>query len=213
MTGDVFRDLPIPGIDPTPYSMIVSHPCSMRRGVALVDRLQAMPVIAYQRVEFARWADGFVRVLPLPDFPAAGTHHAVNLNEIGMVDASILALERRVACLSERAIALLLQRFFKNQSRVVVSLSRIEEAFGGVMEEIALWEEWNEQLASARVERGEGLDAVMHDEGVAFDEVVGAAAQGTDSTLRDRLSIASERTAVRRTVRQEIKQRLASVGE
>jgi hypothetical protein len=213
MTGDVFRDLPVPGVEASPFSMIVSHPCSMRRGAALAERLQAMPVIEYQQVSFNQWAQGFVRFLPLPDFPSSGAHHAVNLNEVGMVSSSALMLDRRVACLSERAIALLLQRTFKNQSRVVVSLGRIEEAFGGMMEEIALWEEWNEEIAGARVDNGANLDATLEEEAAAFEGFLASSAEGTTSSLRDRLKLVSERTAVRRAVRHEMRRRLGDLAD
>lgn len=121
MTGDVFAGVQIPGCDEHELVMILAHPCSLRRGVKLVDRVQALPVVPHPDISLDAWK-GHYRVLPLPELKGEGTDaYAARLSEFGMVASSELELDKRLSCLAELGIVLLQQRFFHNQSRVKVA--------------------------------------------------------------------------------------------
>lgn len=208
LTGDIFSDLPIPGLDVSDLTMIVAHPCTMRAGASLVERLQAVPVRPYNAVPLEQWPAGHKRAFPLPDL-SDGTPVAAKLNEFGMVKNADLDLDHRVACLSEEGIRLLLQRFFACFGRVTVRLDTIGEALLGPLGEAELLEEWNEKLVAPAVtegaERGPALEAAAVD----FDALLGADGGG-GKPLRADLESAETAAAVRRSVRAELSRRMSS---
>lgn len=209
MTGDVFDGPTIPGCSAHALVIVLSHPCSLRRGVDLVDSVQALPIARYHDVSVAAW-ERHVRVMPLPNMLLTGDHFAARLTEFGMVPANQLNLDHRRCTLSERAVVLLQQRFFHNQSRVKVPLERLFEASAPVFEEVALWERWNDDRARPRVEAGDDREAVLNDEGHSFDAVLrGELEPGL--TLRDALRQPARRAAVRRAVAAAAKHGAADV--
>ena len=141
LTGDVFEELDIPGVDQVGYGMIVTHPCSMRAdGVRLSDKLLIARVAHSTVIPFSRWETGHFKVMPLPDL--MGQHHSVLLDEIGRVSSSALYNRKRVACLSPFGINLLQQRFIWHLTRFLVPTYLLGKAAEGVFEEVDLCEEW-----------------------------------------------------------------------
>ena len=105
MSGDIFRGVGIPGVGDHDVVMLISHPCSMRRGADLLPNLQALPIRSYQSVPLEGWSSGHFRALPLPGLgqPERTGDLAAILTDIGMVSSSELDLAERIACLSRRA--------------------------------------------------------------------------------------------------------------
>jgi hypothetical protein len=209
MQGDVFRDVAIAGLRDVPGSehvMIVAHPCSMRAGAQLVPHIQVVPVVAHPSVPFEKWADGFVRVMPLPDLIDDGGY-AARLTLFGMVDAAELTLERRVACLSARGVLLLQQRFVYSLTRTVVKLATLERAVSGALEEAELLEEWQERAAAVRVEQGDPLPQVLAEESERFEQLLRAAPEHGQS-LRAQLDDGPSRVGARRAIYRAIDRRV-----
>lgn len=204
MTGDIFRAVQIPGLEEHPLAMVITHPCTMRgKAGALKDRLQALPVVAYNDVPLAAWPTGHFRVFPLPELDSGDASYAAKLDEIGVVETSNLSLVERVASLSERGVELLLQRFFNCFARVTVTIPTISEALASPLQEAELLEEWNERLAEPRVAAGEELGNVLASEAKEFDAFLSADG-GSGRPLREGLANAAEAVGVRRSVRTEI---------
>jgi hypothetical protein len=214
MAGDVFAGPAIPGVLDHQFIMVISHPCAMRRGAEMRPRLQALPVIRHQEVPFEDWVDKWFRILPLPTLNEAypGQHYAARLDETGMVPTDELSLDNRLACLSETGVALALQRFFHCCSRVQVKLSTISAAALAPLEEASLQEEWNEVVASARVQRGDDRADVLQEETRVFQDVLDRPGPLPDTKLRDGLHSAIEAVTVRRIVAEAMAERARELG-
>lgn len=199
MTGDVFAGPQVPGCAEHELVMVLAHPCSLRQGVTLVERVQSLPVGRHAAIALQAWK-GHYRVMPLPELRGQDSGpYAARLTEFGMVAGDELDLDRRLCCLTELGIVLLQQRFFHNQSRVKVGRDRLFEASAPVFTEVELWTQWNEQLAEPRVEAGEDRAAVLADEAQAFDTLLRSEhPEATD--LRAALKVARLRSDVRRRV-------------
>ncbi|MGW5137560.1 hypothetical protein ACWEPH_00615, partial [Nocardia beijingensis] len=56
LQGDVFRDVELPGFSDGPYVVqVVAHPCAMRRGAEVAERVTVAPVHSYQLVSGSGW--------------------------------------------------------------------------------------------------------------------------------------------------------------
>ena len=154
--------------------MVLAHPCSLRRGVTLVERVQALPVGPHQAIALDAWR-GHYRVMPLPELRGEGGEpYAARLTEFGMVAQDALDLDRRLCCLTELGVVLLQQRFFHNQSLVKVGRDTLFEA-------------------------GEDRAAVLAGEAQAFDGLMRSDhPEATD--LRAALNVTRLRSDVRRRV-------------
>lgn len=210
VTGDVFRGARVPACAPHEFVLVLSHPCSLRMdGVRLVDRVQALPVRRHaQEIPLAAWKGHHFRVMPLPDLREDGEQYVALLTQFGMVESQALDLDHRIATLTDLGIDLMQQRFFHNQSRVRVGLDTIHEQSAPVLAEIDLWTEWNEAIATPRIEAGEGRAEVLDQEGRAFDSLM-SAETGGGSSLRADLKTERSRAYVRRRVRAAIAERSA----
>jgi hypothetical protein len=199
MTGDVFAGPQVPGCAVHELVMVLAHPCSLRQGITLVERLQSLPVGPHQAIPLQAWK-GHYRVMPLPELRDEGSRpYAARLTEFGMVPREEFDLDRRLCCLTELGVVLLQQRFFHNQSRVKVGRERLFEASAPVFTEIELWTQWNEQLAEPRVKAGEDRAGVLADEAQAFDALLRSEhPEATD--LRAALKVPRLRSNVRRRV-------------
>lgn len=213
MSGDVFHGVQILGVPEHDLVMLISHPCSMRRGAGLLPSLQALPIRSYQSVALGAWSSGHFRALPLPALrqPEGTGELAAILTEIGMVPTSELDLAKRTACLSEKGIVLALQRFFHCLSRVRVGLDTLAVHAQAPLEEAALLEEWNETLAQAQIERGADQESVLAEEARQFEELLSSNPAGGSAPLRASLGIAAEQASVRRIVGRAIDLRQASL--
>lgn len=152
MTGDVFREIAIPGVTPDTalrgdgLGIVLTHPCSMRAdGVRLASRLHMARVVASDEIPLRKWRDAHFRVMPLPEL--AGEHHSARFEDMGLVASTSLLREQRIACLSPYGIHLLQQRFIWYLTRFLVPTHRLAEATASVFEEAELEEEWVSRAA------------------------------------------------------------------
>lgn len=142
LQGDVFAGVPVPGLSTEALTVqIVTHPCSMRRGTDLNDRIQVVPVETYQRV--SDWG-GHVRVMPLPDLLEDGGYHAAKFVDLSAAAAGELTVDKRIASLSQRGILVLQQRLVMHSTRVDMSVAVFREQSAPVLAEAEMQEIWTE---------------------------------------------------------------------
>lgn len=193
LTGDVLSAIELPGSDCT-QAMIVAHPCTMRRGVELADRLVCVPVIEYQRLQPSQWTDGFFSVFPLSGLES-GKHCAGRLDEPTTLDSANVKAATRLACLEHRGILLLQQRLIFSMTRCVVELATLRESMQSVLTEADLQEDWCDTLCEP--DDALALDAAVE----AFDQFLGA------EGLRDSLGDPTRHSQVIKRVSKEIEDR------
>ena len=143
MTGDVFTDIVVPGLDNAGLAIVLTHPCSMRvDGVNLAPRLLMARVVPSNPIPLHAWRKGHFKVMPLPEL--LGAHHSALFDEIGLVESSSLPEHVRTACLTPHGVHLLQQRFIWYLTRFLAPTHRLAEATDEVFEEADLQEEWVE---------------------------------------------------------------------
>lgn len=205
LQGDVFRGIAIPGVGlDHDAAMVITHPCSMRRGPELLPRIQMIPVIAYEKVPFDKWPLGHIRVFPLPNLESNGRHFAASFLETGMVSSTDLVPGRRIAMLTEKGLLLLQQRYVHYLTRAVMQLASLQAVCEHVLIEAELHEDWCADLTPPRVASGECLEAALAAEAADFLAFI---TEGNDPTLQKKLEDPLQQADVRRRVRQEIARR------
>lgn len=201
MTGDVFADIEIPGVDDGPgLALVLAHPCSMRAtGGHLRDKVMMCRVSVGSDIPLPQWATGFYGVMPLPGLQdATSLGHRATFELAGRVATAQLDPAARVACLDERGITLLLQRLVFSHTRASIEPEVIHESVAPVLVEAELLEHWVE----ART-----LDAGLPASAVAiraaeaeFDALMREVDAATGTSNRAKLLDPSARPSVRRLV-------------
>lgn len=198
MTGDVFVDVEIPGVDDgAGLALVLAHPCSMRQGAHVRDHVMMCRVLDGPKIPLAKWADSHYGALPLPDLHATPSlGHRASFELAGRVPTAQLGLDKRIACLDERGIALLLQRLVCSYTRATIEPEVIHESVAPNLLEAELLEGWVE----ARTD-GAGLPpdaAAIHAAEAEFDAVMSEVDPATGGTHRDRLRDPASWASVRR---------------
>lgn len=231
MTGDVFKDVDIPGVEKTDgdearLAMVVSHPCSMRDGYKLKSGLQALRVLPSPPIELAAWKFHY-DLMPLPNLMEVAEDDTVNPDGAyvakfdlrGRVAVAGIKLECRIACLSEEGVGFLHQRMGHADTRFAPHTADLVAACAGPFIEAELSEEWNRKILPPL----DGLDSEKRDEVLAagakeFDELLGTLRESPvpgkkaiQYRLRDDLSIPKKAPGARREVLRLIKQRAQQV--
>jgi hypothetical protein len=153
LQGDVFEEVVLPGFGDGPHRVqIVTHPCSMRRGSIINERVQVAPVEPYQKV--SDW-NSHGRVMPLPDLLEDGAWHAAKFVDLTAVAAAELTLERRIASLSHPGIHVLQQRLVWHNTRLKPPLDDFRQMSAPVLAEAEMQEMWVEALLPESDRRAE----------------------------------------------------------
>jgi hypothetical protein len=180
--GDVFVDvalghLAVPFIGPV---MVVGHPCSLRRGLALQDDIPVAPVVS-PGVPSARHPHAD-RVLPVDKLipPGSDENRVVQLTRTTTVPAVRLVVAQRCASLNSAGVVALQQRVVGNLTRVKVAAGVIAEHCRGPLTELELWSDWRERCVDA------GKDADAHD--TEFDAFMTSPSGFGELSWRDALA-------------------------
>lgn len=202
-TGDVFEKVPVQGlgVSKTKTVIVLQHPCALRsNGVDLHSRLMVAELRNHKIIFVEDWT-GHVGKMPLPEsIPAVDTgrrHQAAFFDEPYLVGPDDLALDKRIACLSQTGVNLLLQRWVHHNSRVVVPTATYQEVSSPAYEEADLIEEWCEERVEAAIEVQE-----------AAVEAIKWLREDTDSgvTRQRMLEDPQNRSTVRRQMRSALRQ-------
>lgn len=150
-TGDVYTDVHIEwaGISSARTILIVQHPCALRKdGINLNDRILVVEVDGYNEVGLKEWKSHY-KVMPLPGLPIDVAHPAAKFKEVYLVSDEQLRAGTRIACMSQRGVNLLLQRWVNHNSRVVIPTITYNSYISAEFEEADLAEEWLRVRAEA----------------------------------------------------------------
>lgn len=140
LQGDIFEGVVLPGFGDEPKRVqIVTHPCSMRRGPVLNERIQVAPVETHPKV--GDW-NKFGRVMPLPDLLNDGQWYAAKFVDLTAVAAGELTTERRIASLSHPGIHVLQQRLVWHNTRLTLALANFREQSAPILAEAEMQEIW-----------------------------------------------------------------------
>ena len=198
LTGDVFANVALPGLDGAGLAIVLTHPCSMRvDGVNLASRLLMARVAPSNPIPLHAWRDGHFKVMPLPDLP--GGHHSALFDEIGLVKSSSLEPDLRTVCMTPDGIHLLQQRFIWYLTRFLAPTHRLAEVTEAVLEEADLHEEWVEKSMSHGIDPQHAAEA-FHNWIRSSDE--------SGVRRQDQLARRDRRPALRRQMRTRLSQTL-----
>lgn len=190
-TGDVFRDVAIPGVQAEGMALIVAHPCSFRVGEGqLAERLLAARVEPTAKQGPNAWRNGFLDRMPLTDLDGTG-YWVGHLDKVGRSLTADLLETKRMACLSEFGVNMLQQRLTCHLTRVKIPTATFNEAFAHTFDEADLLEEWTDTLV-----------VVGWTQTKAAEEFETFLREGTPS-LQAKLLDAQQRSFVRRACRQK----------
>lgn len=194
--GDIFSGITLAGYDGGHHDavMLVGHPCSLRQGAPLRDRLQAAPVRSHKSVAPSEWRTGHKQVFPLPALDGRKAK-AANLREMGIVTCDQIHAATRLATLSERGILLLQQRIVWTLARTVVRLDTFAEFNAPQLIELELLQDWNEQLCAKCAPAD--LTAALANAAQEFEGYM------LEENRRKLLEQADRRAEVRRAAREE----------
>lgn len=202
MQGDVFRGVYISTLSDGPIDVqIVMHPCSMRAGAKLRERITVAPVVDYQSINDRVWCR-HVRVMPLPELDGPGRNFAAKFLELTSVPSSSLRLDQRIAALSTSGVLLLQQRLVYFMTRLKVGLETLHEQVAPVLTELELQADWAEEALNAN----RGCD----DEKIVADAAIEFGSWLDEGDRRQRLQRSTEWAAIRRDARKEAARRFVT---
>jgi len=79
MTGDIFVGVTVPG-EPDPVDvMVAGHPCTIRMGAVLAERVPCAGIVNHQSVPYHRWPTYDKNHFPLSDAAGVGANQCVAL--------------------------------------------------------------------------------------------------------------------------------------
>jgi len=157
LQGDIFDSVVLPGFGEEPRRVqILTHPCSMRRGPVVNERIQVAPVGAHTKV--SDW-NGHGRVMPLPDLINDGKWHAAMFVDLTAVAAVELTPERRIASLSHPGIHVLQQRLVWHNTRLTLGLANFREQSAPVLAEAEMQELWIETVLDESAQTAASVEA------------------------------------------------------
>lgn len=205
LTGDVYEGITIPGVpDGDGRAILLTHPCSMRAGGGhLQSHVQMARLEAGSAIPLERWGDGNYRFMPLPELLNAGDFQQRAVFELsGRVSRESLAAGKRIACLEEQGILLLMQRLAFHFTRVFITTSELLDQVADIFEEANLLDEW----LLARVPLSDDaatLTTGIYQEEALFDALLSEGKEG--ATLRSQLGDPMLRSRARRNVRDRMR--------
>lgn len=186
-TGDIVQ---VRGADTL---AVLQHPCSMRRGSKLVERLLVAEVRRSEHGSPSDWSKHQRRMF-LPGLRENETW-SIEFDQLDVVQSVDALSAKRIAILSQIGVNLLLQRYVNHLSRVIVPTARINETITGQFEEADLTGDALEELVGAGVDASTAAELV--------DGWFGEGNRG--ETRRDALLSPQHRSGIRRALRDETK--------
>lgn len=149
-TGDVFADLTVHSVaQPQNRTiLVVQHPCALRSdGVDLVDRIMVAEVLSSEELKPSDWT-GYTKMMPLPDLKpdkVKGRHFAAHFKKLWLVADKDFDLSKRIACLSQTGVNLLLQRWVHHNSRAIIPTADYQNVSSPQYAEADIIEDWCEE--------------------------------------------------------------------
>ena len=119
-SGDVWADVSVPDTADPITAMILQHPCWIHQDVYLRDELLVAEVVPQTSpILPSKWRNGCARHFPL--HLLRGNDHAVARYDLfHTVKKDALQAGRRIACLTQYGVSLMMQRWVYYNTRVIV---------------------------------------------------------------------------------------------
>jgi hypothetical protein len=155
MTGDIFVGVNVPGEADSVDLMIAGHPCTIRMGALLVERVPCARIVDHQSVPYHRWPSYDKSHFPLSGAAGVGNGRCVSLWDWLAAPAEELLRSRRRATLQDQGIHIFLQRLIHSFSRFAPPLSVLREASGHVLAEAELEYTWMLELFDGELDSPE----------------------------------------------------------
>lgn len=185
LQGDVFDKIVLPGFGDEPRMVqIVTHPCAMRKGPALLARITVAPVESYAKVTSQTEWDGNLRVMPLAEL-RDGKHYATKFVDVTAAPAELLTRDLRIATLSNRGIYVLQQRLVKHYTRFDASLGLLRRESAPVLEEAQQQWDWIETILTDEERTDQGA---IEAEGRVYDAWLSEGDPSRRALLRDEVN-------------------------
>ena len=166
LQGDVFTGIVLPGFGDDPRTVqVIAHPCAMRRGPDLTERVTVAPVEPHSLVTGQSGWDGNLRVMPLPELRDS-SHFATRFVDATAAPSELLVRSNRIATLSNRGILILQQRLTKHYTRVEMEIELLRRESAPVLTEAELQWSWVEDVLSSEELEDE---AAVEQESASFD--------------------------------------------
>lgn len=140
MQGDIFVGSAWAVDESPPMSMVIQHPCTIRKGAGLREHLTVVAVRPRQALRHQDW-QGFGHLMPLPDLQESA-YYAADFCETTSLRSETLNREDRVAALSNYGICVLHQRLTHYMTRFTIDVATLAETFEGIAAEMELLYEW-----------------------------------------------------------------------
>ncbi|HSV66377.1 MAG TPA: hypothetical protein VLJ59_10790 [Mycobacteriales bacterium] len=203
-TGDVFAKVTVQSVRAIKIKdvIVVQHPCALRsNGVDLHPRLLVAEVRRHSLIPADDWT-GHVGKMPLPDLlptvESGRRHQAAFFDEPYLAGSDELDLDKRIACLSQAGVNILLQRWVNHNSRAVIPTFDYQTVSSPAFEEADIIEEWSEARIDAGLDLREALVEAM--KWLREDSGTGATRQ---RLLEDPQSRSTVRQQMRLALRQQ----------
>jgi len=203
--GDVFRGVDIPGFDESvPAVIITQHPCSMRAGSRLRERIMVSAVRPRQTIHSKDW-QGNASAMLLPNLLEDSKDYQADFRDSGSVKTIELSRASRIASLTNYGVQVLHQRNIYYHTRLTVDIKTLAETYDPIATEIELQYDWVESALNSKD------DVALSDETLKAISVAekefGDYLDANDSALRKGLQNSISRADVRRQVRREMMNR------
>ena len=198
--GDIFEVTGHACLPNTRRVAILTHPCSMRKGIKLRDRITVAHVSITSSPVPIPWK-GHYSIMPLPELDQDNLSWQINFAEVHTIHSNTLKADKRIACLADMGINLLQQRYIFYLTRYAVETDTLYESSANVITEIDLMEEWIDYFVSP-----DSLELMkqIEREQKEFDQYL--------APFRKDLLTKSKRAGVRRKVHSEIQRRGANLS-
>lgn len=204
MQGDVYDHVPVPGLSNKPLTVaIVMHPCSMRAGAKLHEKITVARVSGCKELSDDEWRNGYRNLMPLPQLRNNSKWYAIYFREVAAVPSAELSRRSRTAACSPDGILLLQQRYIFHLTRFAVPLQDLREASRPVFTESELLRDWVEAALGAMP--GGDDDATINEADKAFHAYL------DEDDRRGWLKEPRLHSQLRRDCRQEITRRYAAL--
>lgn len=191
-TGDIYR------LTDGRIVALVQHPCAMRRGHELTERLLICEVLPQMSATPSDWSRGHFKRMFLPGFEGEnGESVSIEFEAIEVVSREELLDAERLAIMSAAGVNLLVQRWLFHNSRVVIPTVTINDQTTGPFDEADLIFEAVSDLTVMGFGAEEAASWV--------DSWLSEAAVEGGASRRVTLSDPQQRSAVRSSLRHDVR--------
>jgi hypothetical protein len=193
-TGDVFFGVNLIAQNQPEDVIVLQHPCAIRKdGLTLWPALLVAELSTSAEVKPSQWLGNY-RWMPLTrlKLDKKPHHYTGYFHKLHLVEAAELSVEKRVACMSQVGVNLVMQRWVNHNTRVVIPTFEYQKMSAPQFEESDLIEDWCFEREADAVPP----EVAMHEIDTWLSEQ-----DASSSSRRDRLVDEQQRSQIRQDQR------------